>query len=131
MSNFLAGFKKFIAQGNAIDLAVGVVIGAAFAVVVKALVDGLINPLIAAIFGKPNLDSVGRFHINHAQFSIGVLLTAIVMFLLTALALYVFIVIPINKMKARQAVDEEVPVPEDIALLTEIRDLLQTRNPQA
>ena len=73
MSNFLAGFKKFIAQGSAIDLAVGVVIGAAFAAVVKALVDGLINPLIAAIFGKPNLDSVGRFHINHAQFSIGVL----------------------------------------------------------
>jgi len=125
MSNFLAGFKKFIAQGSAIDLAVGIIIGVAFGAVVKALVDSIITPLVAAIFGRPSLDAVGNFQINHADFSIGKVLTAIVMFLLTALALYVFIVIPINKMKARQAVDEEVPVPEDIALLTEIRDLLK------
>ena len=125
MSNFLAGFKKFIAQGSAIDLAVGIIIGVAFGAVVKALVDSIITPLVAAIFGRPSLDAVGNFQINHTDFSIGKVLTAIVMFLLTALALYVFIVIPINKMKARQSVDEEVPVPEDIALLTEIRDLLK------
>ena len=132
MSNSLSGFKKFIAQGSAIDLAVGVIIGAAFTAIVKALLEGIITPLIAAIFGKPNLDSVLNFEINHAHFSIGILLTAILLFLLTALAVYLLIVIPINKMKARQAVaPEEVPIPEDIALLTEIRDLLQTRNPQA
>jgi len=132
MSNFLSGFKKFIAQGSAIDLAVGVIIGAAFGAIVKALLDGIITPLIAAIFGKPNLDSVMGFDINHAHFSIGILLTAVLLFLLTALAIYLFIVLPINKMKARQAVaPEEVPIPADIALLTEIRDLLQAKNPQA
>jgi large conductance mechanosensitive channel len=132
MSNFLSGFKKFIAQGSAIDLAVGVIIGAAFTAIVKALLDGIITPLIAALFGKPSLDGVLNFEINNAHFSIGVVLTAILLFLLTALAIYLFIVLPINKMKARQAVaPEEVPIPEDIALLTEIRDLLQAKNPQA
>ena len=132
MSNSLSGFKKFIAQGSAIDLAVGVIIGAAFTAIVRALLDGIITPLIAAIFGKPSLDGVLNFEINNAHFSIGVVLTAVLLFLLTALAIYLFIVLPINKMKARQAVaPEEVPIPEDIALLTEIRDLLQTRNPQA
>lgn len=124
MSNFVAGFRKFIAQGNAIDLAVGVVIGAAFGAVVKALLDGLITPLIAALFGKPNLDSVLNFSINHARFSIGVILTTIVQFTLTALAIYLVIVVPMNRLKARQKV-EAAPVPVDIALLTEIRDLLQ------
>jgi large conductance mechanosensitive channel len=131
MSSFVAGFKKFIAQGNAIDLAVGVIIGAAFSAIIAALLSGIITPLIAALFGKPNLDSVMNFEINKAHFSIGVVLTAILLFVLTALAIYLFIVIPINKMKARQAVDDEAPVREDIALLTEIRDLLQTRNPPA
>lgn len=131
MSNSLSGFKKFIAQGSAIDLAVGVIIGAAFTVIVRALLDGIITPLIAALFGKPSLDGVLNFEINNAHFSIGILLTAVLLFLLTAVAIYLFIVLPINKMKARQAVaPEEVPIPEDIALLTEIRDLLQTRNPQ-
>ena len=132
MSNFLSGFKKFIAQGSAIDLAVGVIIGAAFTAIVRALLDGIITPLIAALFGKPSLDGVLNFEINNAHFSIGILLTAVLLFLLTALAIYLFIVLPINKMKARQAVaPEEVPIPADIALLTEIRDLLQAKNPQA
>lgn len=132
MDNFLSGFKKFIAQGSAIDLAVGVIIGAAFTAIVRALLDGIITPLIAALFGKPSLDGVLNFEINNAHFSIGVVLTAVLLFLLTALAIYLFIVLPINKMKARQAVaPEEVPIPEDIALLTEIRDLLQAKNPQA
>ena len=132
MSNFLSGFRKFIAQGNAIDLAVGVIIGAAFTAIVRALLDGIITPLIAALFGKPSLDGVLNFEINNAHFSIGVVLTAVLLFLLTALAIYLFIVLPINKMKARQAVaPEEVPIPEDIALLTEIRDLLQAKNSQA
>ena len=132
MSNFLSGFRKFIAQGNAIDLAVGVIIGAAFTAIVRALLDGIITPLIAALFGKPSLDGVLNFEINNAHFSIGVVLTAVLLFLLTALAIYLFIVLPINKMKARQAVaPEKVPIPEDITLLTEIRDLLQAKNPQA
>jgi len=132
VSSSLSGFKKFIAQGNAIDLAVGVIIGAAFTAIVRALLDGIITPLIAALFGKPSLDGVLNFEINNAHFSIGVVLTAVLLFLLTALAIYLFIVLPINKMKARQAVaPEEVPIPADIALLTEIRDLLQAKNSQA
>ena len=125
MRKFLSGFREFIAHGNAIDMAVGIIIGVAFGAVVKALVDSIITPLIAAIFGRPSLDAVGNFQINHADFSIGKVLTALLLFILTALALYLFVVLPINTMKPRKAVDEVVPVPEDIALLTEIRDLLK------
>ena len=125
----LKGFRQFIAQGNVIDLAVGLVIGAAFGAVVKGLVDGIITPLIAAIFGKRNLNDVGHFFINGSEFSLGAVLTPLVTFLATAAAVYFFVVAPYNAMKARtakpvEAVDE---TPEDVALLREIRDALKSR----
>lgn len=123
----LHGFKEFISRGNAIDLAVGVIIGAAFGSIVKALTDGLINPLIAAIFGKPDISQVLTFHLNGATFSIGLVLQAVLTFLITAFALYFAIVLPINTMRARRARAVE-PAPqapsEEILLLTQIRDLL-------
>lgn len=133
MSKLVDGFKEFITRGNAVDLAVGVVIGAAFTKVVDSIVSGLINPLIAALFGEPNLDSVGTFTLNNAQFSVGVILTALINFLLVALAIYLFVVLPINKLRARadakkaaeEAAEEETAA--DVALLTEIRDLLRTQ----
>ena len=70
MKNVLNGFKEFIMRGNAIDLAVGVIIGAAFSAVVSAIVENLFTPLIAAIFGEPDLSSVLSFTINGAAFSI-------------------------------------------------------------
>jgi large conductance mechanosensitive channel len=126
----LKGFKEFIMRGNVVDLAVAVVIGAAFGQIVTALVNGLINPLIAAIFGKPDVTGVGRFEINDSVFSIGVVLQALINFLFIAAAIYFFIVLPINKLNERRARGQE-PEPEELTtdqqLLTEIRDSLRSR----
>ena len=124
------GFKDFISRGNAIDLAVGIVIGAAFGALVKSVVDGLISPLIAAIFGKTDLSNVLTFTINNAVFSIGLILNAIIVFLITAAAVYFLIVVPLNALAARRkaGVEDEPAAPaEDILLLQEIRDLLAGR----
>lgn len=102
MKQVFAGFRDFISKGNAIDLAVGVVIGTAFTALITALVEKLIMPLIAAIFGQPNFDSIGNFTINNAEFSVGAVLTAIVNFLLVAAALYFVIVLPFNKLREFQ-----------------------------
>lgn len=128
------GFKKFIAQGNAIDLAVGVVMGAAFGKIVSGLVDSFINPLIAMLFGQPNFDSI-KYVINGTEFPIGNIITATVNFFLVALAVYLFIVVPMNKLKERMKKNEEVAPPappaEEILLLREIRDSLAVRRAQA
>lgn len=122
------GFRDFLMRGNVVDLAVAVVIGAAFGAVVKAFTDGLLNPLIAAIFGKPNLDDVGTFTINGANFSIGVVLTALVNFVIIAAAVYFFVVVPINAVRARYQKEEEAAEAAEITLLREIRDSLQQRS---
>jgi large conductance mechanosensitive channel len=123
----LKGFREFIMRGNVVDLAVGIVIGIAFGAVVKSFVDGIINPLIAAIFGKPNLDSVGTFTINHSIFSIGIVLTQLVNFVLVAAAVYFFVVVPVNKLRARYEKPADAAGPSEVELLTEIRDALRTR----
>ncbi|TCC10452.1 large conductance mechanosensitive channel protein MscL [Kribbella soli] len=126
----LKGFKEFIMRGNVVDLAVAVVIGAAFTKIIGAVVDGLINPLIAAIFGKADLTGVANFTINGAQFSIGLILDAALGFLFVAAAVYFFIVMPLNKLAERRARGQEPepdPLTADQELLTEIRDLLRAR----
>jgi len=125
----IKGFREFIMRGNVIDLAVAFVIGVAFAAVVKALLDGLINPIIAAIFGKPNLDSVGTFTINGAVFSIGLVLTALINFLIIAVAIYFLVVVPMNAVTARmQAKKEPTPdVKSEVDLLQEIADELRAQ----
>lgn len=131
MKNVLNGFKEFIMRGNVIDLAVGIVVGSAFANVVNSLVDGFITPLIAAVFGKPNLASTMTFEINDAIFSFGVILDALINFLFIAAAIYFFIVLPINHLQSlrkRGLVDEQESPPEDVLLLQQIRDLLQAQN---
>ncbi len=129
----LKGFKEFIMRGNVVDLAVAVVIGGAFALVVKAIVDGLINPLIAAIFGKPNIAGVLSFTINKADFSIGLILQAILNFMFVAAAIYFVIVLPLNKLAERRKRGEEPapddePLTTDQQLLVEIRDSLRQRS---
>ncbi|UFU07302.1 large conductance mechanosensitive channel protein MscL [Ruania halotolerans] len=130
----LQGFKDFISRGNAIDLAVGVIIGAAFGAVVTALVDNVLNPLVGGIFGQPDLDRIWVITMRAAEgevpateILVGTVLTALINFLLVAVALYFAVVVPMNKLAERRAKGEE-PAPEapaeDIALLTEIRDLL-------
>lgn len=120
----LKGFKEFILRGNVVDLAVAFVIGAAFAPIVTKIVEGLITPLIARIFGQPNLDSVGNIDIGeNAVLAFGPVLTAILNFLAVAAAIYFLIVVPMNKFK-KPAVEEESG-PTEIQLLAEIRDSLK------
>jgi large conductance mechanosensitive channel len=123
----ITGFKNFILRGNVVDLAVAFVVGAAFATLVTALVDGLINPLIAAVLGAPDLSEVLRFELNGAVFALGSVLGAVIHFLMVAAAVYFLIVMPMNLLAARRkAGDEPEPAApaEDILLLQEIRDLL-------
>ena len=124
------GFKNFITRGNVADLAVAVVIGAAFSKVVTALVEGFINPLVAALFGQPSLAKTMAFTIGKGEFSIGVILDALLSFLFVAAAIYFFIVLPLNTLAERRkkGVEPEPAAPaEDILLLQEIRDLLAAR----
>ena len=100
----LDGFKKFIARGNMVDMAVGVVMGAAVTGIVNALVDSIINPLIAAIFGKPDLSKTWNWTITNwagenSVISFGSLLNALLNFLIIAIAVYFCIVVPINKLR--------------------------------
>lgn len=123
----IQGFKDFISRGNAIDLAVGVIIGGAFATVIDALVDKFINPLIGGLIGKPDFDSFLQFNIGDAVVQPGAILTALVNFLLIALALYFFLVVPMNKLAARGGTAEEEEaeeVSDEVKLLSDIRDLL-------
>ena len=96
----LSGFKQFVLRGNVVDLAVGVVIGAAFGGVVTAFVKSLIEPLIAMLVGKPDFTAV-TFTIRGTVFPIGAFITALVNFLLVAAAIYFFVVTPINALIAR------------------------------
>jgi len=105
----LSGFKKFILRGNVVDMAVGVVIGAAFAGVVGALTKDLLTPLIAAIVKAPNFSNL-KFTLNSSEFLYGDFLNAVVSFLLVAAAVYFFVVTPINALVARMPKD---PAPAD------------------
>ena len=130
----MKGFKEFVMRGNVIDLAVAFVIGLAVVALINSIVAGIITPLISALFGEPNLDSVGTFTINGSQFSIGVVLTALVNFLLISAAVYFLIVLPMNKLRERNAKEEDA-APTETDLLTQIRDALlgasgQPRQPQ-
>ncbi|HTA25337.1 MAG TPA: large conductance mechanosensitive channel protein MscL [Terriglobales bacterium] len=105
----LSGFKQFILRGNVVDLAVGVVIGAAFGSVVTALTKDLLTPLIAALVGKPDF-SAFKFTINGSIFPVGDFINAVVSFVLIAAAVYFFVVTPINALIARV---RKAPAPAD------------------
>jgi large conductance mechanosensitive channel len=93
-------FKAFLLRGNMLDLAVAVVIGAAFGAVVVALVKDLITPLIAALVGKPDFSNL-TFTINNSVFRYGDFINAVVAFVLVAAAVFFFVVLPINRLMAR------------------------------
>ena len=96
----MKGFKQFILRGNVLDLAVAVVIGAAFGAVVTALVKDLITPIIAALVGKPDFSGIA-FTVNGSKFLIGDFINAVISFLLIAAAVYFFVVLPVNTLMAR------------------------------
>jgi large conductance mechanosensitive channel len=109
-------FKEFLLRGNLVDMAVGIVIGLAFAAVITAFVADLITPLLAAIGGKPNFANLS-FTINKSHFLYGAFINAVITFLIIAAVIFFFVVKPVNRLMARRrtepAVDEEVrPCPE-------------------
>ncbi|MBV8906258.1 MAG: large conductance mechanosensitive channel protein MscL [Acidobacteriia bacterium] len=106
----LKGFKQFLLRGNVVDLAVAVVIGAAFGAVVTALVKDLITPVIAALVGKPDFSGI-VFTINGSKFLIGDFINALVSFLLIAAAVYFFVVLPINTIMERARRGQAPPDP--------------------
>lgn len=126
----LREFRDFLLRGNVIDLAVAVVIGAAFGAVVTSFVEGLLTPLIAAVFGQPDFSALD-FTVNDSIFRYGIVFNAIISFVLIAAAIFFFVVKPVNAVLALRKRREEAtpppPDPEDIVLLREIRDLLRGR----
>jgi large conductance mechanosensitive channel len=103
----MSGFKKFLLRGNVVDLAVAVVIGAAFGAVVQALVKSLITPLIGAFGGVPDFSALA-FTINGSRFAIGEFINALLSFVILAVVVYFFVVLPVNKLMERYRSDEPV-----------------------
>jgi large conductance mechanosensitive channel len=105
----IGGFKKFILRGNVVDLAVGIVIGAAFSTVVQALVKDIITPLIGILGGQPDFSS-WTVTVGGARLLIGDFLNALISFLLLALVVYFFVVLPVTKLMDRYKPEAE-PAP--------------------
>lgn len=105
----MKGFKQFLLRGNVVDLAVGIVIGAAFGAVVAAFVKDLLTPFIAAIVGQPDFSTMS-FTINGSKFLYGEFVNALLSLLIIAAAVYFFVVLPINALIARS---RKEPVPAD------------------
>ena len=108
--SWAAEFRTFVLRGNVVDLAVAVVIGAAFGAVVTSLVENLITPLIAAIGGQPDFSELS-FTINNSVFGYGMVLNALISFLIVALVIFVFIVKPVNTLMARYKPTDTEPTP--------------------
>ena len=106
----MKGFKQFLLRGNVLDLAVAVVMGAAFGAVVTALVRDLLTPIIAAIVGKPDFSNIA-FEINGSKFLIGDFVNAVVSFLLIGVTVYFFVVAPVNAITARMRRGQAPPDP--------------------
>lgn len=121
-------FKAFILKGNVVDLAVGVVIGAAFGRVVESVVKDLITPLIGYIGGRPDFSAI-----RLGPVAIGNFLNIVFAFLILAAVIFFLVVKPMNalmamaKRKAGEKSDATMPLPADVKLLIEIRDLLKSR----
>jgi large conductance mechanosensitive channel len=131
----LKGFKEFIMRGNVVDLAIAVVIGAAFGAVVTAFVADIITPIVAAIAGQPNFADL-KFTINKSTFLYGDFINKIISFVIIAAAIYFVVVLPLNKLAERRAARLAAGQPateapeeksEDVVLLEQIRDLLQAQ----
>ena len=106
----MAGFKEFVLRGNVVDLAVGVVVGAAFGAVVTEFTKDLLTPLIAALVGKPDFSAI-QFQVNGSKFLIGNFVNAAIAFLLVATAVYYFVVVPVNALMARAKKEPPPPDP--------------------
>lgn len=128
----IKGFKDFLFRGNIVDLAVAVVIGAAFGAVVTAFANDFVGGIIGVIGGTPDFGNAG-IEIGDGKIVIGSTLTALINFAIVAAVVYFVIVVPMTKMSQRKGTTEDSPAPSDeTVLLSEIRDLLreqQSRRP--
>lgn len=132
MKSMLKGFKEFALRGNVIDLAVAVVVGAAFAAVVGAFSEALIQPMVGVLLGGGV--EVGTITIRDQVIDFTVMINAVITFFITVAVIYFVFVMPMNRLRAMTAKDADEPdaVAQEVELLTEIRDLLrQQRSPQA
>lgn len=124
----LQGFKEFLFRGNIVDLAVAVVIGTAFAALIKSFSESFISPLLGLIGGGgPSGMSV---EVDGQFFTFGAFITAIITFVITAAVIYFIVIVPMKVLQERRATGQEPEpevVPDDIALLREIRDSLKSR----
>ncbi|MFP4311929.1 MAG: large conductance mechanosensitive channel protein MscL [Nitriliruptoraceae bacterium] len=137
----LAEFKEFIARGNMVELAVAFVLGVAFQSVVSTITERVLTPLIAWVFGEPNFDTLLTFGTVDPETgvpagSLGAVLTALVNFLLVAIALFLVVKAYNRLQRSTEEVAEEEPVPteadpEELVLLREIRDALTAERPSA
>jgi large conductance mechanosensitive channel len=123
----LKGFRDFIVRGKVVDLAVAVVMGAAFGAVVASLVGDLLTPFIAAIFGKPDFSRLS-FTIHQSTFYYGRFINALLSFLGVSAAVYFAIVKPMRAIEARRDAKPAAAPSQEIVLLSEIRDLLAQRD---
>ena len=123
----LRGFRDFVMRGNVVELAVAVIIGAAFGAVITAFTAAFITPLIALIGGKPDFGDL-RITISGTIFPYGQFLNAFISFLIIAAVVFFFVVRPMNKVMARMKQGEEPEAPSaEVATLIEIRDLIATQ----
>lgn len=126
MKKMIDEFKEFIATGNALDLAIGVVFGGAFGAIVNSMVDDILMPLVGLILGGTDISS-WHFMVGTAVVRYGSFLQAIVNFLIIAFFLFLIVKTVNNIRKEEEVVTEEPPKPEDIVLLEQIRDLLEKK----
>ena len=121
----LKGFRDFVMRGNVIDLAIAVIIGAAFGAVVTAFSTDFVGGLLGALGGTPDFGDAG-VTVNGSKIVYGSTLTALIQFLIVAAVIYFVIVVPVTRLAERRgAAESESPAPSDeTKLLTEIRDLL-------
>lgn len=122
MKNMLKEFRDFVNRGNLVELAVAFVLAAAFGLVVKSVVDGIVMPIIAAIFGQPDFNDIG-FFLGDTRVQVGLAITAIVNFVIIAVFCF-FVVKAYNALKPPV---EEESGPSEVELLIEIRDALRSR----
>lgn len=122
----MKGFKDFLLRGNVVELAVAVVIGAAFTALVAALTSSFLTPLIGLVGGGG--ESGGSFEVDGQVFTWGAFIGAIITFVLTAAVIYFVVVVPLKRIAERRARGQEAgpSQPTDVELLTEIRDLLRS-----